>query len=218
MHVRVLALALLAVVGAACAHTRSEESAQTTRTGQPSDTATAQQGQAEKDRAASAPAAPPSDQNRNPSASDPSSEPSSSDITRSGTAAGTTGDVTRDPIMEPGEAAKGHADDQLVSGKLSRVTRRTVVIDADTGDQRTLYLAPETSFVIDGQDARRTDLQQGQDVRASFSNVEGRDIAVEIHVGEDAATKDEGPGSAIQTDDPTNQSGSGRASQPPSER
>jgi hypothetical protein len=187
MHVRVIALALPLAMGIACTHTRSERSAQTTGTTQASTTQTGQPSQNEHGQPG--PEAPGQiASNPNPATSGPGSsaqgttgsQAPSSDATGSASA----GDLARDPIMEnDNDPAKAHADDQVVSGRIARVSRRMLVIDSETGDQKTLFLAPETAILIDGQDAQRSELQQGQDVRASFNEVDGRPIAVKVRVG-----------------------------------
>ena len=48
-------------------------------------------------------------------------------------------------------------------------------------------VVPQTTVQVDGQDARSADLQEGQPVRASYTDSEGRDVAVEIHAGQDAS-------------------------------
>jgi colicin import membrane protein len=197
MHVRVIALALPLAMGIACTHTRSERSAQVSTSGQTGQTASNQQGQAGAEH--------PGQTASNQATSEPSNasqgvtgrqEPSSeSEVGRSGstgssaTAGTDTSGFARDPIMEnDNDPAKAHADDEVVSGRIARVSRRMLVIDSETGDQKTLFLAPETAIQIDGQDAQRSELQQGQDVRASFNEVDGRPIAVKVRVGQGAAS------------------------------
>jgi hypothetical protein len=107
------------------------------------------------------------------------------------TTAGTQRGTGQDPLMEPGPAVKGHAEDRTVSGQVSQVSGSSLVVQSDLGDSRTLQIAPETAISVDGLDASRSDLREGQSVRASYSNVEGRDVAVEIH----AASSGAAPGS-----------------------
>jgi hypothetical protein len=94
--------------------------------------------------------------------------------------------ASRDPIIEQGDPVKGHAEDHVVSGKIARVSRRMVVIQSDAGERSSLFLVPETTIEVDGQDAHRSDLKQGQEVRASFDEVNGRNIAVKIRAGQGA--------------------------------
>jgi len=88
-----------------------------------------------------------------------------------------------DPLMEPGPAIKGHASDQIVAGEIGDVSSDTVSIQSVQGDTTTLEIVPQTSIKIDGRDATYAELEEGQQVRASFNQVEGRDVAVEIDVG-----------------------------------
>jgi hypothetical protein len=71
---------------------------------------------------------------------------------------------------------------------VTKLSQRSIEIRSEMGEAKTLQLAPETSFLIDGRDGRRTDLQEGQEVRASYSEVEGKDVAVEIRAGHGAGT------------------------------
>jgi hypothetical protein len=101
-------------------------------------------------------------------------EPSSTQSPPSGATAG------QDPLMQPGPDIKGHASDQVVSGSVGRVSSHEVAIVSDLGDTVVLEVVPETAITIEGMDADSADLQEGQPVRASFNNVEGQDVAVEI--------------------------------------
>ena len=65
------------------------------------------------------------------------------------------------------------------------------------GEEKTLELVPQTMVKVDGQDATRTELKEGQEVRASFNQVEGRDVAVQIEARE--ATGTGGSGSTTMT-------------------
>ncbi len=214
MYVRAILMALPLAIGTACSTTQS-------RSNPSAHTATASSGQTEGNVTTSEPktaAEPntsptsPSDQTASSSAgqaegnvttSEPktATEPDTSPSTSSSASSSPSGsasaaDVTRDPIMEPGDEVQAHAGDEVVSGTITRVSRRTLVIASDTGEQKTLFLAPETSIEVDGQDARRTDLQEGQDVRASFNEVNGRDIAVKVRVGDEASSTTELGGSS----------------------
>jgi hypothetical protein len=94
--------------------------------------------------------------------------------------AGRAGTGGQDPLMEPGPTIKGHASDQVVSGEILEVSGNSLTIDAQAGAARVLDVAPETSITVDGQEATLADLEEGQPVRASFNEVAGRDVAVEI--------------------------------------
>lgn len=105
--------------------------------------------------------------------------------TGTGTMSGDTGaSASASGSMASGEDMKRHSDDKVVEGKLSKISSKSVTITTDDGTDKMLQVVPETTIQVDGQDARNSDLQEGQPVRASYSNAEGRDVAVEIHVGE----------------------------------
>lgn len=75
---------------------------------------------------------------------------------------------------------KGHASDQVISGRVAQSDGRTLVIQSTDGTQHSLGVVDETTVTIDGRDGHVADLAPGQDVRASYNEVEGRDIAVKI--------------------------------------
>jgi hypothetical protein len=82
--------------------------------------------------------------------------------------------------MKPGPAVKGHASDHVVSGAIDRVSAQGVAIVSDRGEVVAIEIVPETSIIVDGRDATHLELKEGQPVRASFNDVEGKEIAVEI--------------------------------------
>jgi hypothetical protein len=89
-----------------------------------------------------------------------------------------------DPLMTPaapGEAVKGHASDHVVSGSIDRLSAQGVSILSDRGELLQLEIVPETAISVEGRDATHLELREGQPVRASYNEVEGRDVAVEIH-------------------------------------
>jgi hypothetical protein len=100
-----------------------------------------------------------------------------------------------DPLMRPGPDIKGHASDQVVSGDVTAVSASSVSIETDTGT-RVLEIAPETSITVDGEEATFAELAEGEPVRASYSEVEGRDVAVAIEV-ERAPSLDEPLGADV---------------------
>jgi hypothetical protein len=89
----------------------------------------------------------------------------------SGTMSGSDGDL------------KGHASDQVLSGKVQKVSKRSLSIRSDQGERHTLVIVPETLITIDGQDGKVTDIKQGQEVRASYNELQGRNVAVKIEAG-----------------------------------
>jgi hypothetical protein len=201
MHVRVIALALPFALGIACTHARSHGTARTANpqtAGEQTATAPAPSTDSSAPGTATGSAAPApsgtdtaqstneSSASREPSAPalPPGSDTGSTASAQSDEASGST--ASKDPIIEQGDPVKGHAEDSVVSGKIARVLRRSVVIVSDSGDQSSLLIVPETTIEVDGRDAHRSDLQEGQDVRASFDEVNGRNVAVRIRAGSGA--------------------------------
>jgi hypothetical protein len=83
---------------------------------------------------------------------------------------------------------KGHGDDRMVTGKLSKVSADSITIESGKGEKHELKLVGQTMIRMDGKDASRAQLKEGQEVRASFSEEGGQPIAVRIDAG--AAGKD----------------------------
>lgn len=75
---------------------------------------------------------------------------------------------------------RGHSDDQTVTGRVTDVTAHSISIESGEGAAKTLHIVPQTVVTIDGRDARPDEIQQGQEVRASYNTQEGRDVAVRI--------------------------------------
>jgi hypothetical protein len=116
------------------------------------------------------------------------------EATQGGTSHGTSGSATaRDDGTLTGEHGastgmgsdiKGHASDRVVMGTVSSMTSGTLSIASDTGGAaKTLHVVPETIITVDGVDARISDIKEGEQVRASFSEQEGRQVAVKIEAG-----------------------------------
>jgi hypothetical protein len=101
------------------------------------------------------------------------------------TAAGETGTGGTGSSGEAGGAGgmKGHADDRTVTGKLSKVSQDSVTIESGQGEKHELKLVGQTMIRMNGKDASRTQLQEGQEVRASFSEHGGQQVAVRIEAG-----------------------------------
>ncbi len=108
----------------------------------------------------------------------------------SGGGAQASGPLSQDPIMEPGPSIKAHASDDIVTGVISDVSGDAVSIESDRGETRTLSIVPQTTIRVDGHDASADDLAEGQPVRASFNEVEGEEVAVEIRAGDAGAPSD----------------------------
>ncbi len=111
-----------------------------------------------------------------------------------------------------------HSDDLTVTGKVTRVSELSVAIKSDMGEEKTLELVPQTMVKVDGQDATRTELKEGQEVRASFNQVEGRDVAVQIEAREATSTGGSGstmmPGSSTGTGTDSMGTGTGTTGTP----
>ncbi len=73
--------------------------------------------------------------------------------------------------------------DQVVGGVITGISAQSLTILTGDGTTRTLRLAPDTSVQVDGRDARASDLQEGQPVRATFSPAAGDDVAVTVDAG-----------------------------------
>jgi hypothetical protein len=106
------------------------------------------------------------------SSAEPSGQPS--ERTASGSQAG------HDPLMQPGPAVKGHASDHVVTGAIDRVSAQGVSIVSDRGEIVDLAIVPETAITVEGREATQLELQEGQPVRASFNDLDGKEVAVEI--------------------------------------
>jgi hypothetical protein len=83
---------------------------------------------------------------------------------------------------------KGHGNDRTVTGKLSKVSGDSITIESGKGERHELKLVGQTMIRMDGKDASRAQLKEGQEVRASFSEQGGQPVAVRIEAG--AAGKD----------------------------
>ncbi len=75
---------------------------------------------------------------------------------------------------------KAHAEDMVVSGRVTRMSSYSVSIQPIMGEERTLEIVPQTVVRVDGRDATPLELKEGQEIRASFNQMDGRDVAVKI--------------------------------------
>ena len=116
------------------------------------------------------------------SSSGTSTEQQGSQASSAGQEGSQPGATAQDPLMKPGPAIKGHSSDQVVSGAIGHVSPYSVSIVSDRGDTTTLEIVPQTTITVGGTDASSTDLAEGQPVRASFNEVDGQDVAVQIQV------------------------------------
>jgi hypothetical protein len=79
---------------------------------------------------------------------------------------------------------KGHASDQVVMGTVASVSSGSLSISSDTGGAaRTLQVVPETIITVDGREGRIADIEEGEQIRASFNEQDGRNVAVKIEAG-----------------------------------
>jgi hypothetical protein len=81
-----------------------------------------------------------------------------------------------------GSDARGHANDKIVSGRLSAISGDEITIRSRAGEQK-LKIVPQTALTLDGRDAQRSELKEGLPVRASFLEHGGAQIAVRIEAG-----------------------------------
>lgn len=98
---------------------------------------------------------------------------------------------------------KGHASDQVVMGTVASVSSGSLSISSDMGGAaRTLQVVPETIITVDGREGRIADIKEGEQIRASFNEQDGRNVAVKIeagpmtggHMGSDMGTTGTGTG------------------------
>jgi len=101
---------------------------------------------------------------------------SSSGMGTSGTMAGAHSDM------------KGHASDEVVTGKVTKISTREIDIEKSGGEKTTLRIVPETLVTVDGRDAKASQLKEGQEVRASYNEVDGKETAVRIEAGIPSST------------------------------
>jgi hypothetical protein len=93
--------------------------------------------------------------------------------------AGVQGDTT----YGAGSDLKGHASDQVVMGTVASVSSGSLSIASDMGAAKTLHVVPETIITVGGRDGRIADIKEGEQIRASFNEQDGRQVAVKIDAG-----------------------------------
>ncbi len=86
---------------------------------------------------------------------------------------------------QQGTAAMGGAgtagQEKQLHGELQKAQQNSIVVQTDQQGPMTLYLDPNTTVVtIDGQKSSVGQLQEGSDIRASYSIVNNRPTATEI--------------------------------------
>jgi hypothetical protein len=227
MNVRAIGVAVALLLATACRTSSTQSSGAGGTARAPSDTGTSATGSAQaptdtqptdtQGTSAGGSAQAPSDTSPSTAAEEPGHEAqpgagasASSDAqgTSPSSASSSTG---QDPLVEPGPAIKGHASDQLVSGEIGEVSGSWLTISSYAGDETMLEIAPETTITIDGMEASAADLEEGQPVRASYSEVEGHAVAVEIEAGEDSSSEPKELGISSGSEPPAS---SGGASEP----
>jgi hypothetical protein len=68
----------------------------------------------------------------------------------------------------------------ILTGRAADVSTSSLSIQTDAGTRETLSVVPETIITIDGREGRLSDITQGQDVRASYNDVQGKKVAVKL--------------------------------------
>jgi len=64
------------------------------------------------------------------------------------------------------------------------VSSGSLSISSDMGGAaRTLQVVPETIITVDGREGRIADIKEGEQIRASFNEQDGRNVAVKIEAG-----------------------------------
>ncbi len=107
---------------------------------------------------------------------------------RSSRAQGTTTQGTAAAESTPSSTDSSvaiHPGDELVAGRVTDLTSDAISIDPGPGEAlRTLRIVPQTVITVGGQAATAAEIRQGDDVRASYRDVDGEDVAVRIASGE----------------------------------
>lgn len=138
--------------------------------------------------------------------------------TASGEATAST-DAATDPSASMHGGLKGHPSDETLSGRINQASSDQLVVETNEGRQETLHLAEQTAVMIDGQEARASDLQPGSSVRASYNRIDGKNMAIKIHamsgsgghhgMGSDTGSSDTATPSDAGPTDGTGSTGSG---------
>lgn len=158
MDIRKMALALPLAFGVACSTSQSNRTAKTEEPAAPAGTEATREG--------------------SPGAA-------GSDAEGGRVATGPTGTTSGDTTAMAGTSdLKGHASDRVLMGKVESVSSRSLAIQSDMGDSRTLEIVPETIITVDGRDGSFSDIREGQPIRASFNEQDGKQIAVKVEAGE----------------------------------
>jgi hypothetical protein len=112
---------------------------------------------------------------------------------------------------------KGHPSDQVITGRIADASAGALVIESDQGQRHTLSVVEQTTVTVDGSDSTASALVPGQDVRASFNEQDGRNVAVKVEAmrapGSDTYTPGSPPG-ALPPGGSRNDAGTGGTTVP----
>lgn len=81
---------------------------------------------------------------------------------------------------------KGHPSAQVISGRVAIASGSSLVIDTDDGAERTLSVVEETTVRVNGEEASLAELVPGDNVRASYDEEDGRQVAVKVEASQGA--------------------------------
>jgi hypothetical protein len=110
-----------------------------------------------------------------------SSETMGSEKEQGGSAQGSAG--SSDQAQQGAGNMGAHAGDLAVSGKITKISKDEISIKPKSGKAKTLKLSDSTSVMVNGKDAKWSQLKKGQSVRASYENAGGEDTAIRVETG-----------------------------------
>ncbi len=91
--------------------------------------------------------------------------------------------TAHDPLMvQDHQPIKAHASDKVLSGTISTAGSHSISVKSDDGRTTTLVIVPETSITKNGEDVQRSMLHEGDQIHASYNEMQGDDIAVVIEI------------------------------------
>jgi hypothetical protein len=82
------------------------------------------------------------------------------------------------------ELEEERAGDLVFTGTVSDVYDDTVFVVNELGRTELIQVVPETDVIVSGREAQLSEIQEGQEIRASYEEREGRNVAVRITAGE----------------------------------
>jgi hypothetical protein len=187
MHTRVLALALLAF-GLACQTSRTASSTEPSRAPESPSTSTAS-GPASPGDTGTMPSDPTATSSGGTASGSTSSGTSSAttpgstspDASSTGGTSGSTASSDRATTSSDASSVGGHSDDKEISGRVKEIDSDWVAIETDHEGERRLRIVEQTVVTLDGADASPSELEEGQEVRATYNeDDQGRPTAVVI--------------------------------------